>query len=641
MKQLMNNTIEFILRMKDLMSSNLTKVGSSSQSAFSRMSKSADQVTERNKVLGMSFSELQKQITNVENTIKTSTIPSQIAAARRELSALQSQSARHIGNVNGSSGSSSGGVGIGGVAVGSMLGNLGVQAISAVTGGIGSAITGSMQKEMDIAGMSTFIGKKGATAAYSNIQKDAEATPFDTASLLQVNRSLISAGLNAKSARTDSMNLANAIVAVGGSNDTLTRMAANLQQIKTVGKATAMDVRQFGIAGINVYEMLARSTGKSIDQVKEMDVTYEQLAEAMSMAAGKGGIYENALNNAMNTQQGKWSNLKESITNRLIAIGDAFAPITMKVMDLGAQSAKAGDYVVRFANWLTGGSTSAGIFTIVVGGLAAGLLTYSLIMGGAAAYTGILTAAQWLLNTAMTANPIGIVVVALGALIGGLAIAYNKFEGFRAMVDGVWGVLKQVGTNIMGMFSKLPEMVIKSFTQIPSAIAQVFSGVGDLFTAIFSGNFSAIPKILKGIGGGLLKANPITGFSSGLLTEATKGVGTAYSNGHNASINQSAIERHQRLKDKATQREFDKRFEASKTSALATGSSLAASNQTSGKTAGDTVAGAGPKVVNISVGKFFDNLQFTTLNAGESANEIEKIVMECFARVVYNGSKMV
>ncbi|MNY70483.1 hypothetical protein D3C86_2086210 [compost metagenome] len=67
---------------------------------------------------------------------------------------------------------------------------------------------------------------------------------------------------------------------------------------------------------------------------------------------------------------------------------------------------------------------------------------------------------------------------------------------------------------------------------------------------------------------------------------------------------------------------------------------MAASNEASGKAAGDTVSGAGPKVVNIHVGKFFDNLQFTTMNAGESATEIEKIVMECFARVVYNGSKL-
>ncbi|MGZ9677551.1 hypothetical protein [Flavobacterium sp. GNP002] len=78
-----------------------------------------------------------------------------------------------------------------------------------------------------------------------------------------------------------------------------------------------------------------------------------------------------------------------------------------------------------------------------------------------------------------------------------------------------------------------------------------------------------------------------------------------------------------------------------KESQLGSGAAVMASNNASSQSAGATVSGAGPKVINITVGKFFDNLQFTTLNAGESANEIEKIVMECFARVVYNGSKMV
>ena len=60
----------------------------------------------------------------------------------------------------------------------------------------------------------------------------------------------------------------------------------------------------------------------------------------------------------------------------------------------------------------------------------------------AAIGTGIMTAAQWALNVAMTANPIGIVIVAIGALIGGLALAYAKSEKFRNVVKGVWTILK-------------------------------------------------------------------------------------------------------------------------------------------------------------------------------------------------------
>ena len=66
----------------------------------------------------------------------------------------------------------------------------------------------------------------------------------------------------------------------------------------------------------------------------------------------------------------------------------------------------------------------------IVGGAVLGIATawgiYSLVTNAAAIGTGIWTAAQWLLNAALTANPVGIIVVAIGALIGGLVVAYQK-----------------------------------------------------------------------------------------------------------------------------------------------------------------------------------------------------------------------
>lgn len=628
----MNNTIEFVLRMRDMMSSNITRVSSASQSAFNRMSQSVDQVTRRNQVLGMSFNELQSKIRDVENTISRSTIPSQIAAARRELASLQRISSNHAGNVGGSNGT--GGIGIGGVALGSMIGGIATAGVAMVGGGLGSIVQGAMNKETNINGMTTFLGQQGANTAYANIEKDAEATPFDTQSLLQVNRSLISAGSSAKAARTDSMNLANAIVAVGGSNDTLTRMAANMQQIKTLGKANAMDIRQFGYAGINIYSLLAKSTGKSIEQVKEMDVTYEQLANALAQGAAAGGLYYKALENAQNSMQGKWSNFQEKMINTLAAIGVAFTPLITGTIDIGTAFLSAGSYIVQFANWMNSGTTSADFFIVALGLITSAYATYQIVIGLVTLKTWLLTAETWKLNAAFASNPIGIVVVVIAALVAGIVIAYNRFATFRAMVNGVWETLKQVGSNIMGMFTKLPNMIIEAFTQIPKAILGVFSGVGNLFSAIFSGNFKAIPAILASIGGNILKTNPITGFATNVFTEATKGVGDAYSKGRNQSILNDKVA-YSKSQNEARSKKLNENTQ------LGTGAALASSNAASSKSAGSTVSGAGPKVINITVGKFFDNLQFTTLNTGESANEIEKIVMECFARVVYNGSKMV
>ena len=46
--------------------------------------------------------------------------------------------------------------------------------------------------------------------------------------------------------------------------------------------------------------------------------------------------------------------------------------------------------------------------------------------GIAAAATGVWTGAQWLLNAALTANPIGIVIVVIAALVAAIVIAYKN-----------------------------------------------------------------------------------------------------------------------------------------------------------------------------------------------------------------------
>lgn len=52
------------------------------------------------------------------------------------------------------------------------------------------------------------------------------------------------------------------------------------------------------------------------------------------------------------------------------------------------------------------------------------------------------TAAQWLLNAAMNANPIGILITIIGALIGALIYLYNTNESVRKVMDACWNLIK-------------------------------------------------------------------------------------------------------------------------------------------------------------------------------------------------------
>ncbi|MBF9193649.1 C40 family peptidase [Lactiplantibacillus plantarum] len=73
----------------------------------------------------------------------------------------------------------------------------------------------------------------------------------------------------------------------------------------------------------------------------------------------------------------------------------------------------------------------------------------------AAKASGEETAAQWLLNTAMDANPIGIVVVALGALTAGLVAAYKYIKPFRKWVNGLGDAMKKLFSGKYGWEKKV------------------------------------------------------------------------------------------------------------------------------------------------------------------------------------------
>ena len=176
----------------------------------------------------------------------------------------------------------------------------------------------------------TLLGNgEEASRVMAQIREDAARTPFDVDSLTQANQMLIAAGISADQARGDILNLANAIAATGGGSAELSRMASNLQQIQNTGKATAMDIRQFANAGINIYGLLADSMGVTAAEAAEMDVTYEQLAAALAHAAEAGGKYEGALEAQSQTFQGRISTLKDNATQLAGALTeDLFAKLS-------------------------------------------------------------------------------------------------------------------------------------------------------------------------------------------------------------------------------------------------------------------------------------------------------------------------
>lgn len=196
-----------------------------------------------------------------------------------------------------------------------MLTSLGTKAVSFAKNFVEMGISYNAQIEKYTTGLTNMLGSaEAAQQAMENIQEDAAKTPFNVDSLVSANQYLISAGENAGYARKTIMALGDAVAATGGGSDELNRMAQNLQQIANTGKATAVDIKQFAYAGINVYGILADYTGKSTEEVQKMTISYDLLTQALQAASEEGGRYYNSMDTQSQTMNGRVSTLKDNVS---------------------------------------------------------------------------------------------------------------------------------------------------------------------------------------------------------------------------------------------------------------------------------------------------------------------------------------
>lgn len=187
-------------------------------------------------------------------------------------------------------------------------------ALSAAEGFISSGIEYNAQIEKYTTGFTNMLGSaEAAQQAMAKIQEDAARTPFNVEALTQANQLLISAGENAGYSEKVILALGNAVNAAGGGNAELSRMAQNLQQIANVGKAASIDIKQFAYAGINIYQVLADYTGKSVQEVQNMTISYDLLSQALIAASEEGGRYYGAMETQSQTMNGRMSTLQDNV----------------------------------------------------------------------------------------------------------------------------------------------------------------------------------------------------------------------------------------------------------------------------------------------------------------------------------------
>lgn len=433
-------------------------------------------------------------------------------------------------------------------AVGDAVTNVGKKVIglsAAVAGLFGAGVKYNAEIETTTKAFETFLGSaEEATKAIEAIKKQSETSPFDTKELIKANQYLITTGESADDSRKTISALADAISLTGGGNDELNRMASNLQQIRNAGKATSMDIRQFAYAGIDVYGILAETTGKNIDELKKMDITYEDLSQALIQASSEGGKYYNGQSKMADTLNGKISTLKKTFQDLLGELSETLMPIIDKIIGK----------VQEFVSWIKGLDesqkeliTKIGLFVVALGP-ALVIIGKVISFGGAifgvlSKITGIiatLSSSVGGMSAVLTAltGPVGIAIAVIGALIAAFVLLWNKSETFRNSMKEIGASFVQTyNEHIKPTIDNLKEIFLMIWNDVlQPTIKNISEAFGPILEKVFvvagqtiASLFDKLSIIVQGITGvlkGLIQF--INGVFAGDWGKAWEGIKTIF-----------------------------------------------------------------------------------------------------------------
>lgn len=212
----------------------------------------------------------------------------------------------------------------------------------------------------------------------------------------------------------------------------------------------------------------------------------------------------NSLSGGLSKASDKIATVAGSITGRVSEVGNALT--TTKEL-IGGDDAWGAGAIDTLNNAL-------GTATPLLEGMNAAAVLASAGANAIAFASKAAAAAQRLWNLAMTANPIGLIVVAVGALVAGIIYAYQHSERFRAIVDAAWKAIKIAAEAVVKWFMDTAWPMLKrvwegigdGWNWLVTKAQEVWTGVREKFTGMVNfvkGLPGAITNAAKGMWDGL------------------------------------------------------------------------------------------------------------------------------------------
>ena len=307
----------------------------------------------------------------------------------------------------------------------------GAKAVSAASD-LGEAINATEVVFGDAADKVKDFGEQAAkTAGLSNREFQQLATK--TGSLLQ------NFGFSADEAADSTINLAERAADMASVFDTSVPEA--LAAIEAGFRGQGDQLLNYGVS-ITAAQIQTKALELGLaDSTSAIDENAKALAvEALILEQTEGLVGDFA--NTSDTLAGSTRILKADMENVTAELGQALLPIVEAVVGWFAQLA---DWITKNTDTVKAAIAATAAFVVVVKAITVGMKAYRAIVTAVRIASIIWTYAQWALNLALTANPIGLIIAGIAALIAIIGtIIYVNRDKLIPIFKKVWEWVKKV-----------------------------------------------------------------------------------------------------------------------------------------------------------------------------------------------------
>ncbi|MFN8347420.1 MAG: phage tail tape measure protein [Spirosomataceae bacterium] len=260
------------------------------------------------------------------------------------------------------------------------------------------------------------------------------------------------------------------------------------------GLPTDVVVKQLDNLGIKSQEAT-----KVMSLLSDQTTIVREKQELASKAMSEATSLTNEFNIKNNTAAAELDKAEKAVNSIMLELGTKLLPVVLGVVQGFVGFINIVKAVPEFIREnkemiIALGVAIVSLNTSLIAATAASL-AHSAAEKARLIWTESATAAQWLMNAAMTANPIGLVVAAIALLVGGLVTLWNNSETVRGIVNGLWAALKLGITIAM----EVAEKIWEGMKQLVDRFPIITTTVNAVWTALKAA-FSAAVDILGSVG---------------------------------------------------------------------------------------------------------------------------------------------